>query len=153
MHTSRGPQEIVRFDLSEGGGVWGCHETDEPRIARYSLALGGVVGVVLATGVWVLPPLDWVAAFVVGLVFAVFTRGLLLVARHLARGGWHSWRRRAANETVVERIAVGCGVALAFLLATGGGGVGPAFGPIEASIAGLGVGLLTRGLLAFARWP
>ena len=81
-------------------------------------------------------------------------RGLLLAWHHLKDGGWRAWRERGrANESVIDRLSLGGGVALALFLATGGGGIGPAFAVGEALIIGGIAGIAARALLTFARWP
>ena len=107
----------------------------------------------LATGVGIAPPLDWGAAFVFGLIAAVFARALLIAQHRLRRGGWQSWRRREVNHRGLDLVSGGLGFALALILATGGGGVGPAFAPEMAIFIGLLIVIISRAFLLLARWP
>ena len=153
MSLYREWKDGLPFDPAERESILGCRTADEPQVARLSLALGAALAVLLATGGGVAPPVDWGAAFFFGLATAVFTRGLLLAWRHLAHGGWRAWRHREANEPAMDGISTGAGIGLALYLATGAGGIGPAFAPAEAALAGFCSALLTRALLGLARWP
>jgi hypothetical protein len=141
------------FEPAEEAGVWAERRVDDPRITRRSLALGAVVALALATGGGVAPRLEWGAAVLVGMVAAALARGLLLAWGHLAAGGWRAWRRRAANERAIDALSAGVALGLPLFLVSGGGGIGPAVDPGAAALAGLGAGLLARGLLGLARWP
>ena len=153
MSVYRELQEALPFDPTEREGVWGYRGADEPKTVRLSLATGALLAVCLATGGGVAPRVDWGAALFIGLATAVFMRGLLLACRKLTNGGWQAWRRRAANEPAIDLLSAAGGVALALFLVTGGSGIGPAFAPAQAALAGLLAGVALRLLLAFARWP
>ena len=153
MSLYREWKDRLPFDPAERESVLGCRTADEPQVVRLSLALGAAVAVLLATGGGVAPRVDWGAACFFGLATAVFTRGLLLAWRHLAHGGWQAWRHRQANEPAMDGISASAGIGLALYLATGAGGIGPAFAPAEAALAGFCTALLTRALLHLARWP
>ena len=154
MHQKHRLRSPLLFDLAEGEGIWAARRADDPRIIRSSLAFGTTIAVLLATGGGVAPRIDWGAATFFGLGAAVLLRGLLLAWHHLKAGGWRAWRERSrANEPVIDRLSIGVGAALALFLATGGGGIGPAFAVGEALIIGGIAGIAARALLTFARWP
>lgn len=153
MSLHREWKDHLAFDPAENNGLWSYRRADDPRIIRHSLASGVILAVLLATGGGVAPRADWGAALFLGLIVAVSIRGLLLARYHLVNGGWRAWRQRAVNEPATDGISVGVGLALALFLVTGGGGIGPAFAPIEALLVGLFAGLLSRALLTFLRWP
>ena len=153
MSLYREWKNSLPFDPAERAGGWDLRRADDPQVTRLSLALGAALAVCLATGGGLAPRVEWGAACFFGLVTAVFARGLLLAWRHLTAGGWRAWRQREANELAIDRISAGVGFALALFLATGGGGIGPTFALTPALLVGLCSGLLTRALLALARWP
>src|SRR5215217_982782 len=153
MSLYREWKDRLPFDPAERESVLGCRTTDEPQVARLSLALGATLAVLLATGGGVAQRVDWGAAGFFGLATAVFARGLLLAWGHLAHGGWQAWRHREANEPAIDGLSAGVGIALALCLATGAGGIGPAFAPAGAVLAGLCSALITRAFLGLARWP
>jgi hypothetical protein len=146
-------RELLAYNPVEGRGVWGARQADTPLIAQINGALGLAVTVVLATGVWLMPPRDWGGAVLAGLATAVTLRGITLAVRHLTGGGWQAWRRCRANGVASDRLSIGGAGALFFLLVGGGGGVGPAVPVIEATLAASGAGLLLRGLLMLLKWP
>ncbi len=146
-------RELIAYNPAEGRSVWGARQTDVPLVAQISAVLGLVVTVVLATGVWLMPPRNWGGAVLAGLATAVTLRGSVLAVRHLTGGGWRAWRRYNANETAIDRFSIGGASALFLLLISGGGGVGPAVPLIEATLAAIGTGLCVRGLLMLLKWP
>ncbi len=146
-------RELIAYDPVEGRGVWGGRQCDTPLIVQISGALGLTVTVVLATGVWLMPPRDWGGAVLAGLATAVTLRGIILAIRHLSGGGWQAWRRYRANATAIDRLSIGGAGALFLLLISGGGGVGPAVPIIEATLAAIGTGFFLRGLLMLLKWP
>jgi hypothetical protein len=145
--------DTLPFDPTEREGLWGYRRADAPHAARVSLALGALLAVCLATGLGVAPALDLGLACFFGLAAATFSRGLLLAQHRLRHGGWQAWRRRQTNERAVDLASGGTGLALALLLATGGGGVGPAFALGEALFAGILAVMVSRAILLLARWP
>jgi hypothetical protein len=153
MSVYRELQDALPFDPTEREGIWGYRGADEPKLVRLSVAAGAILALCLATGGGVAPRIDWGAALFFGLATAVFTRGLLLAGHKLANGGWQAWRRRTTNEPAIDLLSAIGGVALALFLVTGGSGIGPAFAPAQAALAGLLAGLALRLLLTFARWP
>ncbi len=146
-------RELIAYNPAEGRGVWGAWQTDVPLVAQISAALGLMVTVVLATGVWLMPPRNRGGAVLAGLATAVTPRDSALAVRHLTGGGWRAWRRCNADETAIGRFSIGGAGALFLLLIGGGGGVGPAVPSIEATPAAIGTGLCVRGLLMLLKWP
>lgn len=153
MSLHREYLDSLPFDPTEREGVWGYRRAEDPAAVRLSLAAGAVAAVALATGLGVAPPADWGAALFVGLIVAVFARGVLLAQHRLRHGGWRAWRARVVNDRALDIVSGGGGCALALLLATGGGGIGPAFAPGEAVVIGLIAVLASRAVLLVARWP
>jgi hypothetical protein len=148
MSLYRELRDALPYDPAEREGVFGARRADEPQITRWSLALGAAVGIALAVA-----RVDWGAALFCGLGTAVFSRALALAWHHLAGGGWRQWLGRELNVPAADGISAGVGLALWLLLVSGGGGVGPAFAPVEAALAGVLAGLITRGVLTVAKWP
>jgi hypothetical protein len=153
MALNRDVRDALPFDLAAGDGIWDSRRIDDPRVIRGSLGLGAVVAILLATGGGVAPRLDWGLAIFYGIAAAVVARGALLAWQHLARGGWRAWRRREANEVAIDRIGVGIGAVVALVLASGGGGVGPAFTLGVSLAVGTIAGIVARAVFGFLRWP
>ena len=145
--------DTLPFDPSERDGLWGYRRAEEPNAARLGLACGTALTLCLATGLGLAPHLDWGAALFFGLLAAVFTRGLLLAQYRLRHGAWRAWRQRTVNVHSLDLVSGGLGVALALMLATGGGGIGPAFPPGEALLIGVIAMIASRALLLIAKWP
>jgi len=146
-------RDLIAYNPVEMRGVWDARQADTPRLVQISGALGLAVTIVLATGVWLMPPRDWGGAVLAGLATAVTLRGIVLAVRHLTGGGWRAWRRYQASEAAIDRLSVGGAGALFLLLVSGGGGVGPEIPIIEATLAAIGAGLFLRGLLMLLKWP
>lgn len=153
MGLFQGRRELSVYNPVERRAIWEARQADTPQIVRISGALGLAITIILATGVGLMPPRDWGAAVLAGLATAVTLRGGVLIACHLIGGGWRAWRLARANERAIDRFSIGGACALSLLLISGGGGVGPAVTPIEATLAAIGAGLVLRGLLMLLKWP
>jgi hypothetical protein len=153
MSLYRELRDALPFDPAERDGLWGYREADEPNASRLGLAAGAIVALGLATGLGIAPAIDWAAALFCGLIAAVFTRGILLIQHRLRHGGWRAWRRRTVNVHALDLVSGGTGVALALLLATGAGGIGPAFDLGVALFVGILAVIASRAILLVARWP
>ena len=145
--------ERLPFDPTEREGLWGYRRAEQPQAVRASVALGAVVAIGLATGFGLAAPIDWGAAFFCGLAIAVLARGVFLAQHRLRHGGWRAWRQRQVNERAVDQVSGGLGIALVRLLASGGGGIGPAFAIGEALFAGIIAIIVGRAALLLIRWP
>ena len=153
MSLYRELSDQLPYDPTERSGVLGARRADEPRVLRASVAVGALLALLVLTGGGVLPRGDWGAALFCGLLGAIAVRGGLLAWAYLRGGGWHAWRARPVNGEACDRVSGGIGIALAIIMASGAGGIGPAFSPITAVLAGLFAGFAARALLGFARWP
>lgn len=145
--------DSLPFDPTEREGVWGYRRADQPHAVPASLACGAVVALCLATGLGLMMPIDWGMALFYGLAIAILARGVLLAQHHLRHGGWQAWRGRQVNDRAIDQVSGGTGIALALLLATGGGGIGPAFALGEALFVGILAIIASRALLLIIRWP
>jgi len=145
--------DSLPFDPTERDGLWGYRRADEPTVARQAFALGATLALCLATGLGIAPHIDWGAALFFGLITAVFTRGLLLARHRLLNGGWRAWRQRNPNVRALDLVSGGLGAVIALMLATGGGGIGPAFAPGQALFIGILAVIASRAILLVAKWP
>ena len=138
MSLYRDLAEQLSYDPAERSGVLGARRADGPWILRTSVGGGVLLAILVLTGGGILPPGDWGAALFCGMIGSTALRGGFLAWAHLRDGGWQAWRARPVNNEVCDRLS---------------GGIGPAFSPITAVIAGLFAGIAARAILSFARWP
>lgn len=153
MSAYRELADRLPYDPTERSGVLGARRAEGTWTIRASVGCGGLAGLLVLTGGGIAPPGDWGAALFFGLLVTIATRAVGLASARLRGGGWRAWRARRVNGEACDVLSGGLGIALALVLASGAGGIGPAFSPLAAVLTGLVAMIAARAVFTVARWP